>query len=147
MSEASLLVTIALMLIGGASGSTAGGMKITTMAVLFCAGDRGGEKTERGALLRQADFERYGERRGDDRIFIRHAVFCGQRCDFVDRKIAGCRLHVRNGFGDRHGGADDGNYGGAFGGFAHYFNRADVFRARGRTYAVYGGGVRRKIRR
>lgn len=37
MSEASLLVTIALMLIGGASGSTAGGMKITTMAVLFCA--------------------------------------------------------------------------------------------------------------
>lgn len=40
MSEASLLVTIALMLIGGASGSTAGGMKITTMAVLFARRSR-----------------------------------------------------------------------------------------------------------
>ena len=37
MSEASLMTTIALMLIGGASGSTAGGMKLTTLAVLFCA--------------------------------------------------------------------------------------------------------------
>ena len=37
MSEASLTTTIALMLIGGASGSTAGGMKLTTLAVLFCA--------------------------------------------------------------------------------------------------------------
>ena len=35
MSEPGLAVTILLMLAGGASGSTAGGMKITTLAVLF----------------------------------------------------------------------------------------------------------------
>ena len=35
LSEASILVMIALMLIGGSSGSTAGGMKMTTVAVLL----------------------------------------------------------------------------------------------------------------
>ncbi len=35
MSEAGLFVMIVLMLLGGASGSTAGGIKITTVAVLF----------------------------------------------------------------------------------------------------------------
>lgn len=37
MSESGLLITIMLMMIGGAPGSTAGGMKVTTMAVLFLA--------------------------------------------------------------------------------------------------------------
>jgi trk system potassium uptake protein TrkH len=35
MSESGWLITILLMMIGGAPGSTAGGMKVTTMAVLF----------------------------------------------------------------------------------------------------------------
>ena len=35
MSEGSWLITIILMMIGGAPGSTAGGMKVTTMAVLL----------------------------------------------------------------------------------------------------------------
>ena len=37
MSESGLLITIMLMMVGGAPGSTAGGMKVTTMAVLFLA--------------------------------------------------------------------------------------------------------------
>ena len=37
MSESSLLITISLMLIGGAPGSTAGGMKVTTLAVISLA--------------------------------------------------------------------------------------------------------------
>jgi trk system potassium uptake protein TrkH len=37
MSESGLLITIMLMMIGGAPGSTAGGLKVTTMAVLFLA--------------------------------------------------------------------------------------------------------------
>ncbi|MGN1062074.1 MAG: TrkH family potassium uptake protein [Candidatus Scatosoma sp.] len=37
MSEAGLAVTVLLMLVGGASGSTAGGLKITTLAVLVFA--------------------------------------------------------------------------------------------------------------
>lgn len=36
MSDASLLLTTLLMMIGGSPGSTAGGFKTTTMAVLFC---------------------------------------------------------------------------------------------------------------
>ena len=39
MSEGSWLITILLMMIGGAPGSTAGGMKVTTMAVLFLSAD------------------------------------------------------------------------------------------------------------
>ena len=35
MSEAGQFITIILMLIGGSPGSTAGGMKTTTIAVLF----------------------------------------------------------------------------------------------------------------
>ena len=37
MSESGLLITIMLMMVGGAPGSTAGGMKVTTMAILFLA--------------------------------------------------------------------------------------------------------------
>ena len=37
MSEGSWLITIILMMIGGAPGSTAGGMKVTTMAILLLA--------------------------------------------------------------------------------------------------------------
>ena len=37
LSEPSLAVMIVFMLIGGAPGSTAGGMKVTTVAVLFCS--------------------------------------------------------------------------------------------------------------
>ena len=46
MSDSSLLITIMLMMVGGAPGSTAGGMKVTTMAVLFLAS---------GAFLRRQD--------------------------------------------------------------------------------------------
>jgi predicted permease len=46
MSDSRLLITIMLMMVGGAPGSTAGGMKVTTMAVLFLAS---------GAFLRRQD--------------------------------------------------------------------------------------------
>ena len=77
MSEASLMTTIALMLIGGASGSTAGGMKLTTLAVLFCAAVAAVRK-------RKKNREQYGEGRGDDCVFIRFSVCSGEHRDSDD---------------------------------------------------------------
>lgn len=53
-SEEGLLLTIVLMLIGGAPGSTAGGLKVTTAATVFLA--------IRSALRRRLDVEAFGRR-------------------------------------------------------------------------------------
>ena len=53
-SEPSLLLTIVLMLIGGAPGSTAGGMKMTTLAAVFLS--------VRSVLRRRDDVEVFGRR-------------------------------------------------------------------------------------
>lgn len=53
-SEPALLLTIVLMLIGGAPGSTAGGMKMTTISAVFLS--------MRSVLRRRDDVEVYGRR-------------------------------------------------------------------------------------
>lgn len=64
MSEGGQLLMILLMLTGGAPGSTAGGMKITTLAVLVVAA--------RAVFRRKADVEVLGRRISDHTV--RHAV-------------------------------------------------------------------------
>lgn len=59
MSEGSWLITILLMMIGGAPGSTAGGMKVTTMAVLFLSA---------GAFLRRKEHVNCFHRRIDPEV-------------------------------------------------------------------------------
>ena len=60
MSEAGVLVTILLMLVGGAPGSTAGGMKITTVSVMFL--------TMRAGLKGKTDINVYDRRIEGDTI-------------------------------------------------------------------------------
>ena len=64
ISEAGILIMIILMLIGGASGSTAGGMKITTLGVLFAAAI---------SIFRRKDSANSFGRRIDDQT-VRHAT-------------------------------------------------------------------------
>ena len=59
-SESTILITIVLMLIGGCPGSTAGGMKTTTVAVLLI--------TMVSVFRRESSPECYGRRIGDDTI-------------------------------------------------------------------------------
>lgn len=54
MHPATLLVTMALMFVGGSPGSMAGGIKTVTLAVLYC--------TARAALLRRESVEIFGRR-------------------------------------------------------------------------------------
>lgn len=59
-TEAGQLIMIMLMLVGGATGSTAGGMKITTIAVLFA--------TAIAVFKRKPDSHLYGRRLSDEVI-------------------------------------------------------------------------------
>lgn len=60
MSGASQALMIVLMLIGGSSGSTAGGLKVTTVAVLFCSFV--------SVLKRRENTEAFGRRIPNERI-------------------------------------------------------------------------------
>lgn len=64
MSEAGQCIMIVLMLIGGAPGSTAGGMKITTLAVLFA--------TAGATFFRKEHVNLFGRRLGDS--VLKHAA-------------------------------------------------------------------------
>ena len=64
MSEAGLCLVMALMLIGGSPGSTAGGMKTTTIAVLFASSI--------ATFCRKEDAHFFGRRIGDD--VVKHAA-------------------------------------------------------------------------
>lgn len=64
MSEAGIAILIILMLLGGTSGSTAGGMKTTTVAVLFA--------TAKAAFCRKEDAVLFGRRISTD--IIKNAV-------------------------------------------------------------------------
>lgn len=64
MSEAGQCIMIALMLIGGAPGSTAGGMKMTTLAVLFA--------TASATFFRKEHANLFGRRLGDS--VLKHAA-------------------------------------------------------------------------
>ena len=67
MSEASQFIIIALMLIGGSPGSTAGGMKTTTIAVLFSAA--------KSVFCRKEHAHFFGRRIGDDVVKNAATVF------------------------------------------------------------------------
>lgn len=67
MSEQSQGLTILLMLIGGAPGSTAGGMKTTTFAVLIA--------TTLSVFRRRTDANMYGRRIGDDTVKNASTIF------------------------------------------------------------------------
>ncbi|MBQ7902513.1 MAG: Trk family potassium uptake protein [Oscillospiraceae bacterium] len=59
-TEATIMITILLMLVGGNSGSTAGGMKISTVAVAFM--------TAASVFRRQSEPSVFGRRIGEDTI-------------------------------------------------------------------------------
>ena len=59
-TEATIMITILLMLVGGNSGSTAGGMKISTVAVVFM--------TAASVFRRQSEPSVFGRRIGEDTI-------------------------------------------------------------------------------
>lgn len=67
MSDDGKVVTIILMMIGGGTGSTAGGIKMTTIAVLLV--------TCVAVLLRQRDATIFGRRIGQQTLFNAAAVF------------------------------------------------------------------------
>ena len=67
MSEVSRIVTIMLMLIGGSSGSTAGGMKTTTLAVVFISAI--------SVFRRRSDAEGYGRRIPAETVRNAAAIF------------------------------------------------------------------------
>lgn len=59
-SEVGILLTVLLMLVGGAPGSTAGGLKVTTAATMYLS--------IRSILRRKNDVEAYGRRLADDAL-------------------------------------------------------------------------------
>jgi trk system potassium uptake protein TrkH len=67
MSDDSKVITIILMMIGGGTGSTAGGIKMTTVSVLLV--------TCIAVLLRQRDATIFGRRIGQQTLFNAAAVF------------------------------------------------------------------------
>lgn len=67
MSEASQFIIITLMLVGGSPGSTAGGMKTTTVAVLFSAA--------KSVFCRKEHAHFFGRRIGDDVVKNAATIF------------------------------------------------------------------------
>ncbi len=68
MTDASKLLTVILMFIGGAPGSTAGGVKVTTIVVLFVY--------LKANLTRTVGYNVFGRRLEDDALRKAAAVFC-----------------------------------------------------------------------
>ena len=79
-SEHSLLVTIVLMLIGGCPGSTAGGMKTTTIAVLFLSMS--------ATFMRKGNPDRFGRRIGNETIKNAATIFMMYTVLFVTGSMA-----------------------------------------------------------
>lgn len=67
MTESGLMVMIVLMLIGGSSGSTAGGMKVTTLWVLI--------SSIKATFLRRKNIEAFGRRVDDEAPRVAACVF------------------------------------------------------------------------
>ena len=68
MSDAGKLLTVVLMFIGGAPGSTAGGVKVTTIIVLFIY--------LKATLTRTIGYNIFGRRLEDEALHKAAAVFC-----------------------------------------------------------------------
>ncbi len=83
MSDSGIIVTIMLMLIGGATGSTAGGIKITTVAVLTV--------TALSVFSRQKDISAFHRRIAPEAIYSAAAVFFIYQVLFVISSLLICK--------------------------------------------------------
>lgn len=89
MTDGSKLLTIVLMFIGGAPGSTAGGVKVTTIVVLLVY--------IKANLTRTVGYNIFGRRLEDDALRKAAAVFCTNLFLAVSAAIVICSLQNFNG--------------------------------------------------
>lgn len=89
MTDGSKLLTIVLMFIGGAPGSTAGGVKVTTIVVLLVY--------IKANLTRTVGYNIFGRRLEDDALRKAAAVFCTNLFLAVSAAIIICSLQNFNG--------------------------------------------------
>lgn len=88
MTDAGKLFTIVLMLIGGAPGSTAGGVKVTTLVVLFIY--------IKATLTRTVGYNVFGRRLEDEALHKAAAIFCLNLTLAVTAGITLCALQNFN---------------------------------------------------
>ena len=74
LSEAGQFITIALMLIGGSPGSTAGGLKTTTIAVLFTTAISTFRRRENAHLFGRRIDDDVVKKRSDNFAYVYHAM-------------------------------------------------------------------------
>ncbi len=89
MSEAGKLLTTVFMFIGGAPGSTAGGVKVTTIVVLFLY--------IKATLTRTVGYNVFGRRLEDDALHKASAIFCLNLTLGMAAAILLCALESPNG--------------------------------------------------
>ncbi len=89
MTDGGKLLTVVLMFIGGAPGSTAGGVKVTTIVVLFIY--------IKASLTRTVGYNVFGRRLEDEALHKAAAVFCTNLTLAVAAVIIVCGLQNFNG--------------------------------------------------
>lgn len=89
MTDGGKLLTVVLMFIGGAPGSTAGGVKVTTIVVLFIY--------IKASLTRTVGYNVFGRRLEDEALHKAAAVFCTNLTLAVATVIIVCGLQNFNG--------------------------------------------------
>ncbi len=89
MSDGSKLFTIILMFIGGGSGSTAGGVKVTTIVVLLIY--------IRATLTRTTGYNIFGRRLDDEALHKASAIFCINLMLAMTATVVLCGLQNFNG--------------------------------------------------
>ena len=89
MTDAGKLLTVILMFIGGAPGSTAGGVKVTTIVVLFIY--------MKATLTRTAGYDVFGRRLDENALHKAAAVFCTNLALGMASVIILCGLQNFNG--------------------------------------------------
>lgn len=89
MTDGGKLFTVILMFIGGAPGSTAGGVKVTTLIVLFIF--------IKATLLRTVGYNIFGRRLEDEALHKAAAVFCTNLFLAMTAVILLCGFHNFNG--------------------------------------------------
>ena len=89
MTQAGKLLTIVLMFIGGGSGSTAGGVKVTSVVALFIY--------IKANLTRSVGYNVFGRRIEDDALRKSSAIFCTNLTLATLSAIAICALQNLNG--------------------------------------------------
>lgn len=89
MTDGGKLLTVILMFIGGAPGSTAGGVKVTTIVVLFIY--------IKASLTRTVGYNVFGRRLEDEALHKAAAVFCTNLTLAVAAVIIVCGLQNFNG--------------------------------------------------